>query len=287
MHIQRKRAIAAAIATLLAAPALTTSVSADDPASSLTGLQSQNDASNTWNTERASGTGTSQPGSTYGSGAGTTSGSAGTGAGTGSTRQSMRSGLSSDSTGDSGRTTASTTSMGSGLTGQMAANPLYGRSVDELKGTGIVNATGDKIGDVKEIVLSKDRRSAHAVIGVGGFLGTGERDIAVSLEELETREGNELQMSATRDQINARPQYQSEQYTQVEGDQAISGSIIDFAAFETDRDSSTGARRGGNAGTAMDTDLRVPSIGTSTSTGINTSRGTGATNGAGSSTTNK
>lgn len=305
---QRKRVLAAAIATLLAAPAWTTSVNASEHAKPNAEMQTGSEKSKMSDTERSSGTGTStsQSGSAYGSGGAASSGAAGTGttsgsagaatsaAGTGSASQSTGSGT---TTGDSmrsttgqsaaGKTMTGTTSMGSGATGRMAANPLYSRSADDLKGTDVVDVTGDKIGDIKEVVLSMDRRSAHAVIGVGGFLGMGEHDIAVSLEELKTHEGDELQLSATKEQLEARPKYQSEQYVKLEGDQAISGSITDFAAFETDRDSRTGTGRDSSMGKSMDKDkdTRLPSTGSGTSTGTGASSGTDTGTESKSSTT--
>lgn len=42
----------------------------------------------------------------------------------------------------------------------------------------------DNIGQINEIVLSKDGQVRALVIGVGGFLGMGERDVAVTMDQI-------------------------------------------------------------------------------------------------------
>jgi hypothetical protein len=291
----RKRMIAGAIATLLAAPAWAASVTADDPAKARTGAQTGSELKS--DTERSSGTGTSQSGST----SGTTSGAAGAGT-TESTRTGAQTGseMKSDSarTGTTGSAGASTsaagtasrsTAMGAGTTRLNADNPLYSRTVDELEGTDIVDASGDEIGEIDKVVLTQDRRTAHAVVSVGGFLGIGEHHIAVSLDELRPAADDKLQLNATKEELKARPKYQSEQYVELEGNDPISGSITDFAAFETDRDKTRDKTMNKSMDKTMDKDktMRQPSTtgsgaaGTSGGTTGSGATGSGGTTGSG------
>jgi sporulation protein YlmC with PRC-barrel domain len=48
----------------------------------------------------------------------------------------------------------------------------------------VYNAQNEKIGDIKELMLKKDGNIDSVVIGVGGFLGIGERDVAVKWSEI-------------------------------------------------------------------------------------------------------
>jgi sporulation protein YlmC with PRC-barrel domain len=48
----------------------------------------------------------------------------------------------------------------------------------------VYNAQNEKIGDIKELMLKKDGGIESVVIGVGGFLGMGERDVAVKFGEI-------------------------------------------------------------------------------------------------------
>ena len=54
----------------------------------------------------------------------------------------------------------------------------------KLMGLDIYNQNNEKLGDVNELILDKNGKVAAVVIGVGGFLGMGEHDIAVSLDKL-------------------------------------------------------------------------------------------------------
>jgi sporulation protein YlmC with PRC-barrel domain len=54
----------------------------------------------------------------------------------------------------------------------------------KLVGVNVYNGQNDKIGDIKELMIDKDGKVANVVIGVGGFLGMGERDVAVKFSEL-------------------------------------------------------------------------------------------------------
>jgi sporulation protein YlmC with PRC-barrel domain len=48
----------------------------------------------------------------------------------------------------------------------------------------VYNGQNQKIGDIKELMLDKSGKIANVVIGVGGFLGMGEHDVAVSFDRL-------------------------------------------------------------------------------------------------------
>ena len=48
----------------------------------------------------------------------------------------------------------------------------------------VYNNNDEKIGDIKELMLDKQGKLDMVVIGVGGFLGMGEHDVAVKFSEL-------------------------------------------------------------------------------------------------------
>ena len=68
-------------------------------------------------------------------------------------------------------------------------NVLYMRSADDLHGKAVIDRTGDKVGEIKRVVLAPDRKSAHAVISVGGVLGIragkGRQQARYSIDEAE------------------------------------------------------------------------------------------------------
>jgi hypothetical protein len=54
----------------------------------------------------------------------------------------------------------------------------------KLMGLDVYNEANEKLGDVNELILDKNGKVNAVVIGVGGFLGMGEHDIAVSMDKL-------------------------------------------------------------------------------------------------------
>jgi sporulation protein YlmC with PRC-barrel domain len=66
----------------------------------------------------------------------------------------------------------------------------------KLKGLNVYNNNNEKIGDINELVVDQSGKIQAAVIGVGGFLGMGEHDVAVPFNELKWM--NEPPRSASR-----------------------------------------------------------------------------------------
>ncbi|MEW6146658.1 MAG: PRC-barrel domain-containing protein [Bradyrhizobium sp.] len=54
----------------------------------------------------------------------------------------------------------------------------------KLVGVAVYNNNNEKIGDINDIILDPAGRVANVVIGVGGFLGMGERNVAVGFDQL-------------------------------------------------------------------------------------------------------
>jgi sporulation protein YlmC with PRC-barrel domain len=54
----------------------------------------------------------------------------------------------------------------------------------KLVGVNVYNQNNDKIGDIREVIVDKGGKADAVVIGVGGFLGVGEKDVAISFSDL-------------------------------------------------------------------------------------------------------
>jgi hypothetical protein len=52
-------------------------------------------------------------------------------------------------------------------------------SVRELLNKSITNAANDTIGDINDVLIGADGKIAAVIVGVGGFLGMGEKSVAV------------------------------------------------------------------------------------------------------------
>ncbi len=87
-------------------------------------------------------------------------------------------------------------------------------SAENLQGATVYDATGDRIGNVGEIVLGQDPSEVgYVVLDIGGFLGIGGRNVAIGLDEmtiLRTEGWDEIQVhvDATEDALRAMTEYQ-------------------------------------------------------------------------------
>jgi sporulation protein YlmC with PRC-barrel domain len=68
----------------------------------------------------------------------------------------------------------------------------------------------NKIGDVKDILLDKEGRVSAVIVGVGGMLGVGEKDVAVPFNALKLAEKDGdryLVMNTTKEALEKAPGY--------------------------------------------------------------------------------
>jgi sporulation protein YlmC with PRC-barrel domain len=103
-----------------------------------------------------------------------------------------------------------------------AQQMFYSRQADEMRaskliGTKVVNSANETVGDVNEIVLTKDGKVAAVILGVGGFLGMGEREVAVNFNSMTmTRDKNNnlvLTVNATKESLTAAPAWRWDEGT--------------------------------------------------------------------------
>lgn len=66
-----------------------------------------------------------------------------------------------------------------------------------------------KIGEVKDVLVDKSGKVTSLIIGVGGFLGAGEKDVAVPFDSIRVTNKNNskwyLVMNATKDELKGAP----------------------------------------------------------------------------------
>lgn len=74
----------------------------------------------------------------------------------------------------------------------------------DLIGTDVHNEQNQKIGEVEDIVLDKSGQIKGVVVGVGGFLGVGEKHVALAWNDLQIRPPAERSGSATSNTTSAR-----------------------------------------------------------------------------------
>ena len=82
----------------------------------------------------------------------------------------------------------------------------------DLFGQTVVNDKNDKIGKVDDLIISPSKdgstpAASFAIIGVGGFLGIGKRDVAIPMEQLKLQNKQLLLPGATKDALKALPPF--------------------------------------------------------------------------------
>ncbi len=88
---------------------------------------------------------------------------------------------------------------------QILASSVIGKTVY----TG-ADEEGEAIGDVNDVVINAAGGAEALVIGVGGFLGIGEKDVAVNFDRvsLSDKDGERIiVVSATKEELQAAPQF--------------------------------------------------------------------------------
>ncbi|WP_160010066.1 PRC-barrel domain-containing protein [Rhizobium sp. 18055] len=89
---------------------------------------------------------------------------------------------------------------------QVSANTYLGQPV--------YNGQNESIGDVNDLIMKKDGGLVAAVIGVGGFLGIGEKNVAVPMDKVtvsqNTQDGTvKLTTSETAETLKAAPEFKT------------------------------------------------------------------------------
>lgn len=62
---------------------------------------------------------------------------------------------------------------------------------DQLIGSDIVNRSEESIGKIDELLLNQEGQVVGIIVGVGGFLGMGEKHVALAWEAVEITRGEE------------------------------------------------------------------------------------------------
>lgn len=115
-----------------------------------------------------------------------------TASGTGTTNSgspAMQPGTVSPSVNSSAAVTQGNATQGQFMT-QMQANQVL---ASDLIGTRVVSTNNESIGDINDVIVDRNGQVMAAVVGVGGFLGIGEKDVAVPFNSLEFANAQQAQ----------------------------------------------------------------------------------------------
>lgn len=85
-------------------------------------------------------------------------------------------------------------------------------TTEELTGARVYGANDEDIGEIGELIVDDSGKITKAVIDVGGFIGIGEKPIAVTMDELNIMRDADgdtrVYIDATKEALEAQPDYE-------------------------------------------------------------------------------
>ncbi|MBQ2259769.1 MAG: PRC-barrel domain-containing protein [Loktanella sp.] len=108
----------------------------------------------------------------------------------------------------------------------MAPQSLEEMTVGDLTGTDVIDANGDSIGSIRDVIQGAGE--AEAVVGIGGFLGIGRYDVALPLSDLNYNpEDRAISVTLTREELEALPEYEAGDIEPLPAETPLSSMIVD------------------------------------------------------------
>ncbi|MER9181757.1 PRC-barrel domain-containing protein [Mesorhizobium sp. M0159] len=135
-----------------------------------------------------------------------------------------------------------------------------GNLATNIIGETVYNGTGDdaqNIGDVNDIVINKEAKARSLVIGVGGFLGIGEKNVAYDFDKAQWAERNGdrwLVAQTTREELTAQPDFDRKPYDPAPATTASNDAAANAPAVVTPTVTASNTATTDNTATTNNTD---------------------------------
>ncbi|TIO09643.1 PRC-barrel domain-containing protein [Mesorhizobium sp.] len=96
---------------------------------------------------------------------------------------------------------------------------------EDLIGTTVYGANDAKVGEIGDVVLAPDKKTDAVIVDVGGFLGVGEKEVAVGMDNLKfmtDKDGKKyLYTTFTKEQLEAQVAYDKGSYAEKRDEQRM------------------------------------------------------------------
>ncbi|GLT08248.1 PRC-barrel domain-containing protein [Sulfitobacter porphyrae] len=135
----------------------------------------------------------------------------------------------------------------SNLIGMRIYNAEQGVDADQPVAAG-AEAEWDDIGEINDIIVAQDGSVRAVILGVGGFLGLGERDVAVSMDDITVvRQDGDMNdrflvVSTSKEALEALPEFDRNM-----GDETLNGETLEQNAEATAQDAENMAENAAEA----------------------------------------
>jgi sporulation protein YlmC with PRC-barrel domain len=94
--------------------------------------------------------------------------------------------------------------------------PVDSLTVTDWYKQDVYDPNNNKIGQISDVLVDKSGRVTSLIVGVGGFLGAGEKDVAVPFDAIQVtgpKNKMRLVMSTTKDDLKSAPGFKYDRET--------------------------------------------------------------------------
>src|SRR5215475_13431044 len=111
--------------------------------------------------------------------------------------------------------------VGGTALGQVAGSTTLGVTVEEQKvlavgwsakktilDKAVYNSSNEKIGEVEDLIITPEKAVSYAIVGVGGFLGMAQHNVAIPVGQLKLAGDKLMLPGATKEGLKALPQFE-------------------------------------------------------------------------------
>jgi sporulation protein YlmC with PRC-barrel domain len=96
---------------------------------------------------------------------------------------------------------------------------------EQLVGKSVYNSAGDRVGEIDEIVVNRNSRATAAVVGVGGFVGVGEKKVVVPLDNMRMQGDRIVVPNISKDNVDRMQAYNDDSWYRYERSRTL-GELV-------------------------------------------------------------
>jgi sporulation protein YlmC with PRC-barrel domain/predicted small secreted protein len=97
--------------------------------------------------------------------------------------------------------------------------------VDQIVGKSVYNSAGDRVGEIDQVVVNRNSRATAAVVGVGGFLGIGEKKVVVPFDSMRVQGDRIVAPNLTKDRVSSMQTYEGDEWYRYERNRTL-GELV-------------------------------------------------------------
>jgi len=87
------------------------------------------------------------------------------------------------------------------------ATVMKGYRASKIVGMTLTNEANETVGKIDDLVIRADDKAVVAIVSVGGFLGVGDRLVAVPYQSISWRENTGVLPGATKERLKTFPEF--------------------------------------------------------------------------------